>query len=183
MARAFNLAGADSHILVFKNRTPKDLEESLEAFKAEIEKSQIVAFAGGFSAGDEPDGSGKFIANVIREKRVADAITAHLEEKKNLIVGICNGFQALIKTGLVPYGKITEPSADTPTLTFNDIHRHISRVVWTRMVSAKSPWALDESVLDARPHYIPVSHGEGRERPACGAKLARQVLSESRRNL
>ena len=162
MARAFNLAGADSHILVFKNRTPKDLEESLNAFKSEIEKSQIVAFAGGFSAGDEPDGSGKFIANVIREKRVADAITAHLEQKKNLIVGICNGFQALIKTGLVPYGKIIEPSAETPTLTFNDIHRHISRVVRTRMVSAQSPWALDESVLDSRPHYIPVSHGEGK---------------------
>ncbi|WP_296332394.1 phosphoribosylformylglycinamidine synthase [uncultured Treponema sp.] len=162
MARAFNLAGADSHILVFKNRTPKDLEESLEAFKAEIEKAQIVAFAGGFSAGDEPDGSGKFIANVIREKRVADAITAHLESKKNLVLGICNGFQALIKTGLVPYGKITEPSAETPTLTFNDIHRHISRVVWTRMVSAASPWALDASVLEEKPHYIPVSHGEGK---------------------
>ena len=167
MARAFNLAGADSHILVFKNRTPKDLEESLEAFKTEIEKAQIVAFAGGFSAGDEPDGSGKFIANVIREKQVADAITSHLE-KKNLILGICNGFQTLIKTVLVPYGKITEPSADTkreqerafsPTLTFNDIHRHISHVV-----SAASPWALYESVLEGRPHYIPVSHGEGRER-------------------
>ena len=138
------------------------MEESLEAFKAEIEKAQIVAFAGGFSAGDEPDGSGKFIANVIREKRVADAITAHLEQKKNLVLGICNGFQALIKTGLVPYGKIVEPSADTPTLTFNDIHRHISRVVWTRMVSAASPWALDSSVLEAKAHYVPVSHGEGK---------------------
>ena len=162
MARAFNLAGADSKILVFKNRTPKDLEESLAAFTSEIEKSQIVAFAGGFSAGDEPDGSGKFIANVIRESHVANAITSHLESKKNLILGICNGFQALIKTGLVPFGKIVEPTAENPTLTYNNIHRHISRVVRTRMVSAASPWALDKSILDAKSHYIPVSHGEGR---------------------
>lgn len=161
MARAFNLAGADPRILVFRNRTPKDLEESLEAFRKAIADARIIAFAGGFSAGDEPDGSGKFIANVIREKRVADAITAHLE-KKNLIVGICNGFQALIKTGLVPYGKIVEPSEETPTLTFNDIHRHISRVARTRMVSAASPWAWDASVLDPRPHYVPISHGEGK---------------------
>ena len=161
MARAFNLAGADSKILVFRNRTPKDLEESLNALKSEIEQAQLVAFAGGFSAGDEPDGSGKFIANVIREKRIADAITAHLADKK-LILGICNGFQALIKTGLVPFGKIMEPSADNPTLTFNDIHRHISRVVRTRVVSATSPWALDESVLIEKPHYVPVSHGEGK---------------------
>ena len=162
MARAFNLAGAESKILVFKNRTPKDLEESLAAFTSEIEKSQIVAFAGGFSAGDEPDGSGKFIANVIRESHVANAITNHLESKKNLILGICNGFQALIKTGLVPFGKIVEPAAENPTLTYNNIHRHISRVVRTRMVSAASPWALDKSILEAKSHYIPVSHGEGR---------------------
>jgi len=161
MARAFNLAGADSKIFVFKNRTPKDLEESLIGLQKEMSEAQILAFAGGFSAGDEPDGSGKFIANVIREKRIADVVTAHLE-KKNLIVGICNGFQALIKTGLVPFGKIMEPSEDMPTLTYNNIHRHISRVVRTRMVSATSPWALDPSVLKAEPHYVPVSHGEGR---------------------
>ena len=162
MARAFNLAGADSKIVVFRNRTPKDLEESLNLLQKEMSDAQIIAFAGGFSAGDEPDGSGKFIANVIREKRIADAITAHLETKDGLIVGICNGFQALIKTGLVPFGKIMEPSADMPTLTYNNIHRHISRVVRTRMVSAASPWALDASVLDPRPHYVLVSHGEGR---------------------
>ncbi len=162
MARAFNLAGADSKIVVFRNRTPKDLEESLNLLQKEISDAQIIAFAGGFSAGDEPDGSGKFIANVIREKRIADAITSHLETKDGLIVGICNGFQALIKTGLVPFGKIMEPAAENPTLTYNNIHRHISRVVRTRMVSASSPWALDASVLDARPHYVPVSHGEGR---------------------
>jgi phosphoribosylformylglycinamidine synthase len=162
MARAFNLAGADSKIFVFRNRTPKDLEESLNALRDEITQAQILAFAGGFSSGDEPDGSGKFIANVIREKRIADAITAHLETKDGLVLGICNGFQALIKTGLVPFGKIVEPAAENPTLTYNNIHRHISRVVRTRMVSASSPWALDASVLDARPDYVPVSHGEGR---------------------
>ena len=162
MARAFNLAGADSKIFVFRNRTPEDLEESLKDLQKEIELSQIVAFAGGFSAGDEPDGSGKFIANVIREANIAQAITNHLEQKNGLILGICNGFQALIKTGLVPFGKIVEPAAENPTLTYNNIHRHISRVVRTTMVSAASPWALDASVLDSRPHYVPVSHGEGR---------------------
>ena len=162
MARAFNLAGADSKIFVFRNRTSKDLEESLVGLQKEISGAQIVAFAGGFSAGDEPDGSGKFIANVIREANIAQAITDHLEKKNGLILGICNGFQALIKTGLVPFGKIVEPSAENPTLTYNNIHRHISRVVRTTMVSASSPWALDKTVLDTRPHYVPVSHGEGR---------------------
>lgn len=133
-----------------------------------INDAQILAFAGGFSAGDEPDGSGKFIANVIREGRIAEAVTALLEERKGLILGICNGFQALIKTGLVPYGKILPPSAEMPTLSYNTIHRHISRVVRTRMVSAMSPWALDKSVVGANGagnstvHYVPVSHGEGR---------------------
>ncbi|WP_147615137.1 phosphoribosylformylglycinamidine synthase [Treponema pectinovorum] len=162
MARAFNLAGADSKIFVFRNRTLQDLEESLNSFENEISQSQILAFSGGFSAGDEPDGSGKFIANVIREKRIADAITAHLENKDGLILGICNGFQALIKTGLLPFGKIVESKEENPTLTYNNIHRHISRVVRTRMVSATSPWALDKTVLDERPHYVPASHGEGR---------------------
>ena len=162
MARAFNLAGADSKIFVFRNRTSKDLEESLVGLQKEISGAQIVAFAGGFSAGDEPDGSGKFIANVIREANIAQAITDHLEKKNGLILGICNGFQALIKTGLVPFGKIVEPAAENPTLTYNNIHRHISRVVRTTMVSASSPWALDKTVLDTRPHYVPVSHGEGR---------------------
>ena len=162
MARAFNLNGADSKIFVFRNRTPADLEESLSALQKEIDEAQILALAGGFSAGDEPDGSGKFIANVIREQRIADAVMALLEKRKGLVLGICNGFQALIKTGLVPYGKIMAPSTEMPTLTYNTIHRHISRVVRTRMVSATSPWALDSTVLDKRPHYVPVSHGEGR---------------------
>ncbi len=162
MARAFNLNGADTEILVFRNRTPQDLAESLDAFKKKIDGAQIVAFSGGFSAGDEPDGSGKFIANVIREHRIADSIMALLRQRDGLVLGICNGFQALIKTGLVPYGEIRDPAADMPTLTFNTIGRHISRVVRTRMVSAASPWALSKSVLDERIHLVPVSHGEGR---------------------
>lgn len=162
MARAFNLNGGETKIVVFRNRTPKDLAESLDLFKAEIDEAQILAFAGGFSAGDEPDGSGKYIANVIREHRIADSIMELLKKRDGLVLGICNGFQALIKTGLVPYGEIKEPSADMPTLTYNKIGRHISRVVRTRMVSAKSPWAQDSSVLNSKIHLIPVSHGEGR---------------------
>lgn len=162
MARAFNLNGGETKIVVFRNRTPKDLAESLDLFKAEIDEAQILAFAGGFSAGDEPDGSGKYIANVIREHRIADSIMELLKKRDGLVLGICNGFQALIKTGLVPYGEIKEPSADMPTLTYNRIGRHISRVVRTRMASAKSPWAQDSSILNSKIHLIPVSHGEGR---------------------
>jgi phosphoribosylformylglycinamidine synthase len=162
MARAFGLNGADAQIVVFRNNTPKALEDSLADLQKAISGAQILAFAGGFSAGDEPDGSGKFIANVIREQRIADSVMALLDERKGLVLGICNGFQALIKTGLVPYGKIMVPSAEMPTLTYNTIHRHISRIVRTRMVSASSPWALHPSVLDNRPHLVPISHGEGR---------------------
>ena len=162
MARAFNLNGAETKVLVFRNRTPDELAESLNAFKSEIDRAQILAFAGGFSSGDEPDGSGKYIANVIREHRIADSIMNLLKQRDGLVLGICNGFQALIKTGLVPFGEILEPSQDMPTLTFNKIGRHISRVVRTRMVSAASPWALSKSVLDPRIHLVPVSHGEGR---------------------
>lgn len=162
MERAFRLAGAETKIIVFANRTPEQLSESLEALRQEIDETQILALAGGFSAGDEPDGSGKFIANVLREARIGDAVTALLEKRKGLILGICNGFQALIKTGLVPYGKITAPAANMPTLTFNRVGRHISRIVRTRMVSAVSPWAMNPSVVDERIHLIPISHGEGR---------------------
>ncbi len=162
IARAFNLNGAQTQILVFRNRTPEELAQSLDAFKSEIEKSQILAFSGGFSLGDEPDGSGKFIANIIREKRIADSIMNLIKNRDGLVLGICNGFQALIKTGLVPFGEIREPSADMPTLTFNTLGRHISRVVRTRMVSAISPWALNSSVLEPACHLVPISHGEGR---------------------
>lgn len=162
LARAFNLNGAQTKILVFKNRTSQELAESLEALKTEIDKANILAFAGGFSSGDEPDGSGKYIANVIRENRISESIMDLLKKRDGLILGICNGFQALIKTGLVPYGEIREPNAKMPTLTFNKIGRHVSRVVRTRMVSAISPWAQNSTVLDSRLHLIPVSHGEGR---------------------
>ena len=162
MARAFNLAGAQTKILVFANNTPKALKDSLEALQKELKETQILALAGGFSAGDEPDGSGKFIANVLREGHISEKLMNLLKKRNGLVLGICNGFQALIKTGLVPYGEIKSPSADMPTLTFNKIGRHISRVVRTRMVSALSPWAQDESVLDSRLHLVPVSHGEGR---------------------
>ena len=160
MARAFKLNGADTKIVVFRNRTPEELAESLTALKQEIDTAQILALSGGFSAGDEPDGSGKFIANVIRERRIADAIMSLLSKRDGLILGICNGFQALIKTGLVPYGEIREPSQEMPTLTFNTIGHHISRLVRTRLASSMSPWAEG---LDAQASYlVPISHGEGR---------------------
>lgn len=162
MARAFNLAGAETKILVFANNTPDALKNSLEALQSELKQTQILALAGGFSAGDEPDGSGKFIANVLREGNIRDEVMNLLKKRDGLVLGICNGFQALIKTGLVPYGEIKDPSEDMPTLTFNKIGRHISRVVRTRMVSATSPWANDSSILDKRLHLVPISHGEGR---------------------
>ena len=160
MARAFTLNGAEAKIFVFRNNTPKALEESLIGLQKEINDAQILAFAGGFSAGDEPDGSGKFIANVIREQRIADAVTALLENRKGLILGICNGFQALIKLGLVPYGKIIDTDAGCPTLTFNKIARHQSKIVQTRIASVKSPWLSLMKTGDIV--NVPISHGEGR---------------------
>lgn len=162
MARAFNLAGAKTNIFVFANNTPKALADSLQELEKQLKETQILALAGGFSAGDEPDGSGKFIANVLREKHIAEEIMNLLYKRDGLILGICNGFQALIKTGLIPYGEIKEPQKDMPTLTFNKIGRHISRIARTRIVSAISPWANDPSVIDSRIHLVPISHGEGR---------------------
>lgn len=162
MSRAFRLNGADTDIVVFRNNTPAALEDSLKELEAKLSTAQILALSGGFSAGDEPDGSGKFICNVLRESRISDGVMDLLDNRKGLVLGICNGFQALIKVGLVPYGKILSPSEDMPTLTFNRIGRHISRVVRTRMVSAASPWALDPTVLEAKTHLVPISHGEGR---------------------
>ena len=162
MARAFSLNGAKPKIVVFRNNTPEALKASLEELQKELSTAEILALAGGFSAGDEPDGSGKFIANVLRENRIADSVMELLENRKGLILGICNGFQALIKTGLVPYGKILSPSEEMPTLTYNCVGRHISRMVETRLVSAVSPWAQDETVIEPKTHIIPISHGEGR---------------------
>ena len=175
IARAFNLAGADTNILVLSNKTPQMLEDSLAAFEKELKSAQILALAGGFSAGDEPDGSAKFIANCLREGRVSSRIMELLKNRDGLVLGICNGFQALVKTGLAMYGEFRDMQDDMPTLTFNRIGRHISRVVRTRLVSAASPWALDPSVIDPRLHLVPVSHGEGRF--VVSAELAEKLFA------
>ncbi len=159
-AKAFREAGADAEILVFRNLTAKHIEESLTALAAQIRSSQILMFPGGFSAGDEPDGSAKFIATIIRSPRVADAIMDLLKNRGGLILGICNGFQALVKTGLVPYGEIRDAHADAPTLVHNSIGRHISCYARTRVVSQLSPWLTDCEIGDI--HRVPVSHGEGK---------------------
>jgi phosphoribosylformylglycinamidine (FGAM) synthase-like enzyme/phosphoribosylformylglycinamidine (FGAM) synthase-like amidotransferase family enzyme len=159
-AKAFREAGAAAEILVFRNLTADHIEQSIAALAAQIRQSQILMFPGGFSAGDEPDGSAKFIATIIRSPRVADAIMDLLKNRDGLILGICNGFQALIKTGLVPYGEIRESTANAPTLVHNEIGRHISRYAHTRVVSTLSPWLPNSQAGDI--HAIPLSHGEGK---------------------
>jgi phosphoribosylformylglycinamidine synthase len=159
-AKAFREAGAEAEILVFRNLTTAHIEESLTALAAQILRSQILMFPGGFSAGDEPDGSAKFIATIIRSPRVADAIMDLLKNRDGLILGICNGFQALIKTGLVPYGEIRDARADSPTLVHNSIGRHISCYARTRVVSRLSPWLAEREIGEI--HRVPVSHGEGK---------------------
>jgi phosphoribosylformylglycinamidine synthase len=159
-AKAFREAGADAGILVFRNLTARHIEESLTALAEKIRQSQILMLPGGFSAGDEPDGSAKFIATIIRSPRVSDAIMDLLKNRDGLILGICNGFQALIKTGLVPYGEIRESTADAPTLVHNAIGRHISRYAHTRVTSTLSPWFSNSQA--GAIHTIPLSHGEGR---------------------
>jgi phosphoribosylformylglycinamidine synthase len=159
-AKAFREAGADAEIVVFRNLSARHIEESLTALTARIRQSQILMFPGGFSAGDEPDGSAKFIATIIRSPRVADAIMDLLKNRDGLILGICNGFQALVKTGLVPYGEIRDAAADAPTLVHNSIGRHISCYARTRVVSNLSPWLADCEIGDI--HTIPLSHGEGK---------------------
>ena len=159
-ARAFRQAGAQTEILVVKNRTPADIEETIDRMEKAIRRAQIIMIPGGFSGGDEPEGSGKFIATTFRNPRIAQAVTDLLETRDGLMLGICNGFQALIKLGLVPYGKITEPKEDDPTLTFNTLGRHVSRMVYTRITSVKSPWMAGVRPGDL--HTVPVSHGEGR---------------------
>jgi phosphoribosylformylglycinamidine synthase len=159
-AKAFGEVGAQAEIQVFRNLTPQAVEESLSNLAKSIRKSQILMLPGGFSAGDEPAGSGKFIATILRSPEVADAVMDLLKNRDGLILGICNGFQALIKTGLVPYGEIREPQPGDPTLTFNDIGRHIARYATTRISSTQSPWLADTQVGDL--HNIPFSHGEGK---------------------
>jgi len=158
--RAFDNAGANSNIEVFNNLTTKDIHLSVEKIVKQINKSQIIMLPGGFSSGDEPEGSGKFIATVFRNPYIKEAVLELLNNRDGLILGICNGFQALIKLGLVPYGDIIDMKEDSPTLTFNKIGRHVSCMVNTKIVSNKSPWLREVNVLDI--HTIPVSHGEGR---------------------
>ena len=159
-ARKFNLAGAESEIVVLKNRSAADIEESVKAFADAIARANMIAFPGGFSGGDEPDGSGKFIATTFRNPRIAEQVMKLLNERDGLVLGICNGFQALIKLGLVPYGEILPLKSTSPTLTYNNISRHVSTLVDIRVASNKSPWLSACKVGDV--FTVPVSHGEGR---------------------
>ena len=158
--KAFERAGANVVTKVFKNLSAEDIRESVDAFEKAISQAQIIMFPGGFSAGDEPDGSAKFFATAFQNAKIKEAVTKLLQERDGLALGICNGFQALIKLGLVPFGEITGQTAESPTLTFNTINRHISKMVYTKVVSDKSPW-LREAKL-GQTYCSPASHGEGR---------------------
>ena len=159
-AKAFERAGAEVETIVFRNMTAQGIRDSVDAFTKAISQSQIIMFPGGFSAGDEPDGSGKFIATAFRNAKIADEVMKLLQQRDGLALGICNGFQALIKLGLVPYGEIRPQTDDSPTLTINSIGRHQSKMVYTKVVTNKSPW-LKEAELGGV-YTIPISHGEGR---------------------
>lgn len=159
-ARAFEKAGAQAEVLVVRNLSPRDIEETIDRLEKAIRGAQIVMLPGGFSGGDEPEGSGKFLATTFRNPKIAQAVTDLLEARDGLMLGICNGFQALIKLGLVTYGKITVPKEDDPTLTFNSLGRHVSRMVYTRITNTKSPWLAGAKAGEL--YTIPVSHGEGR---------------------
>ena len=159
-ARAMRDAGADARILVINNRSAEGISRSVEQFAEELKTAQMIFVPGGFSGGDEPDGSGKFITAFFRNAAVKEQVTELLENRDGLMLGICNGFQALIKLGLVPYGKIIDTDENCPTLTFNTIARHQSRLVRTRIASNKSPWLAATNVGDV--YTVPISHGEGR---------------------
>ncbi|MBR6771031.1 MAG: phosphoribosylformylglycinamidine synthase [Lachnospiraceae bacterium] len=159
-ARAFERAGAKVVTKIFRNLTAEDIRDSVEVFEKAIDQAQIIMFPGGFSAGDEPDGSAKFFATAFQNAKIKEAVTRLLQERDGLALGICNGFQALIKLGLVPFGKIVGQKEDFPTLTFNTINRHISKMVYTKVVSNKSPWLQETQVGQA--YVTPASHGEGR---------------------
>ncbi len=158
--KAFQRAGAQVDVKVFKNLTAEDIRDSVEVFEKSIAQAQIIMFPGGFSAGDEPDGSAKFFATAFQNEKLKEAVMKLLQERDGLALGICNGFQALIKLGLVPYGEITGQTPDSPTLTFNTIGRHISKMVYTRVVSNKSPWL--QLATPGATYVNPASHGEGR---------------------
>ncbi len=159
-ARAFEKAGAETQILVIKNRTPQDIEESVQAIIKAIDKANIIAFPGGFSGGDEPDGSGKFIATTFNNPAIAERLMELLRRRDGLAIGICNGFQALVKLGLVPYGSVVPLKPSSPTLTYNNITRHVSTVANIRVASCISPWLSACRVGEV--YSVPVSHGEGK---------------------
>lgn len=159
-AKAFERAGADAIVKVFKNLSAEDIRDSVDVFVKAIEQSQIIMFPGGFSAGDEPEGSAKFFATAFRNEKMAEAVNRLLQQRDGLMLGICNGFQALIKLGLVPYGEIRQQSEDSPTLTYNTIGRHISKMVYTKVVTNKSPWLAQAK--SGGIYSNPASHGEGR---------------------
>ena len=170
-AKVMRDAGAEAKIFVINNLTQDGIQRSVENFAKELENSQMVFVPGGFSGGDEPDGSGKFIMAFFRNAQIKDGVHDLLNNRDGLMCGICNGFQALIKLGLVPYGKIIEPDASTPTLTFNTISRHQSKLVRTRIASNKSPWLSNTNVGDV--YTVAISHGEGRF--LCDEKLLREL--------
>ncbi len=159
-AKAFRDAGAEAEIFVVNNLTAASIGKSVEDFAAKVRESQIIFIPGGFSGGDEPDGSGKFITAFFRNQEVKEAVTDLLDNRDGLMLGICNGFQALIKLGLVPYGKIIDTDENCPTLTFNEISRHQSKLVRTRIASNKSPWLANTTPDQI--YTVPISHGEGR---------------------
>lgn len=158
--RAFEKAGATVQLVLIRNKTEEDMKKSVDELETAIRSAQIIMLPGGFSAGDEPEGSGKFIATVLRNPKLKDAITDLLDNREGLMIGICNGFQALVKLGLLPYGHIKTMDKEDPTLTFNTIGRHLSQMVDTRICSVKSPWLANVNVGDI--HTVPISHGEGR---------------------
>ena len=159
-AKAFERAGANTIVKVFKNLSAADIRDSVDEFVKAINQSQIIMFPGGFSAGDEPEGSAKFFATAFRNAKMTEAVMKLLNERDGLALGICNGFQALIKLGLVPYGEIRPQTADSPTLTYNTIGRHISKMVYTKVVTDKSPWLAQAEL--GKVYCNPASHGEGR---------------------
>ena len=159
-ANALKNAGAQTQILVFRNQDEEEIKDSIEKLAKALENSQIFVIPGGFSLGDEPDGSAKFLANILRNEKVSKAINHLLNENDGLILGICNGFQALVKTGLLPYGEIRIPDENDPTLTNNTSTRHIATFVNTRTLTNNSPWTFGTD-LD-KTYRIPISHGEGR---------------------
>ena len=171
--RAFTKAGAETTELVFKNYSKSALLESIEALEKQIRESQIIMIPGGFSAGDEPDGSGKFIATIFRNERIKDAVNDLLKNRDGLVLGICNGFQALIKLGLVPYGEIVDIEENMATLTYNNINRHMSSIIRTKITSNKSPWFSEVNVGDI--HNVAISHGEGRF--IANEELLRQLIT------